>query len=83
MNEIEIRELVIAWGIKCISSEFSEAEMTKDIALLGFDSIDIVEFSEHLESSLNIIIDYEWLMEFETLNDLCAKLAEEESLAKA
>ncbi len=78
MKENEIRKLVMNWGIKCISSEFGEAEMSKDISLLGFDSIDIFEFSEHLESSLNIVVDYEWLMEFETLNDLCAKLAKEE-----
>ena len=80
MNGTEIRKLVIAWGVECISSEFSEAEMSKDISLLGFNSIDIVEFSEHLESSLNIVVDYEWHMEFETLNELCTELAKEESV---
>ena len=79
MNENEIRKMVINWGVRSVSSEFSETEMTKDISLLGFDSIEIFEFGEFIESRFNIDVDDEWLMEFETLNDLCAKLAKDES----
>jgi len=74
MNKTNIYQLIISWGVDSISSEFSEVEMTKDISLLGLDSIDVVEFCEFLEEKFNIEVDYDWVMEFETLTDLGAEI---------
>jgi acyl carrier protein len=66
----EIKHFVLNWGSRNIYPDFGEAHMSTDISLLGMDSIDVVEFCEHLELKFGIEVDTDWVLEFETLNDL-------------
>lgn len=74
-----IYDLVLGWGQKNINRGFSSEDMTRDMSLLGLDSIEMVEFCEYLESEIGSNIDYEWLMSCETLmivvNELTQKLS--------
>lgn len=76
MSLSEIKKLVLNWGAQHISSDFGEGHLKKDISLLGLDSIDVVEFCEYLELKFGIEVDVDWVMEFETLNDLVAHVKE-------
>lgn len=76
MSKNDIQQLILGWGAESISSEFGEEEMTKDVSLIGLDSIDFIEFCQYLESKLGIDVDHDWVMEFETLRDLALGLEE-------
>lgn len=74
MHLMDIRKLVLDWGSQYISKDFGEAHMSKDISLLGLDSIDIVEFCKHLEAETGVEVDSDWVLEFQTLNDLANEI---------
>ncbi|MCG7563247.1 MULTISPECIES: acyl carrier protein [Pseudoalteromonas] len=75
----QIRTLIISWGKENVKSDFSEQDLENDIALLGLDSIDVVEFCEYLEEQLDISVELDWVMEFETLAALGEELTTTES----
>lgn len=76
MNKNEISGLICQWSKENISSSFSDIDMEKNVSLLGIDSIDVVELCEYLETKLGVPVDYDWMMDFETLLDLSAGLEE-------
>ena len=75
MNQSEVKKMVLSWGTQCISSDFSEEHMNENISLLGLDSVDVVEFCDYLKAQVGIEVDFDWVMEFETLNDLVNQVA--------
>lgn len=74
MHVSDIESIVLNWFNQRISNDFGKEHLKKDIALLGLDSIDVVEFCKYLETKFGIEVDYDCVMEFETLNDLSARI---------
>lgn len=74
MNENQLTTLILEWGKNNIKNDFSQQDMDKDMALLGLDSIDVVEFCEYLEEHLGIDVELDHVMDMESLTELSQSL---------
>lgn len=70
MSTIEIDKLLLTWGSRYISSDFNEEHMKKNVSLLGLDSIDVAGLCEFVEDNSDLEVDFDWVLQFETLNDM-------------
>ena len=63
--------IILQWFTERLSIEPNNIDMQQNFAFYGLESIDIVEFSSHLEENLNISIPETEFVHFQNIKELC------------
>ncbi|WP_337261378.1 MULTISPECIES: acyl carrier protein [unclassified Serratia (in: enterobacteria)] len=78
MELMQLKGLILSWGLQHVSKSFNEKHMEAEISSLGLDSIDIIQLCEYLEEQVNtdIDVDFDFIIECKNLNTLVKKIIE-------
>jgi acyl carrier protein len=82
-NPQDIETLIITWVKSNLQANFSKADLSSDINLLGLDSIDVVELCEHISDHTGANIDIETIFDLESLSELVDLVCREAATADA